>query len=84
MRYPRIDTIRRTSYTNRAAMQNYMRTGIGMAISYEIQVKRPNRPLESHSNLSDYQCRYYIRKAMERLKKEGYDKAVIEGRMTNL
>lgn len=72
MQYPRIDTFKRRNYV--PIYHEY----------FEVQTRRPNRQLKFKVFQIKNRVNNYINQERECLKKEGYKKAVINGRIETL
>lgn len=72
MRYPRVEIIKRISY-----IPIYQE-------NYEVQTIRPNRPMKVKYGLSRPQADSHARRELLKLKKEGYEKAVLQSSMIDL
>lgn len=72
LRYPRVEIIKRTSY-----VPSYQ-------VFYEVQTMRPNRPLQAKRNLDRGRANSYARQELATLRKEGYEKAVLNSSIVDL
>lgn len=81
MRYPRIEVIRHRTCQGRQAERNYMRTGIAYAETFYVQTIRPNRPMIERECQSRSQATLVARQELQKIKKEGYENVIYDGRM---
>lgn len=72
LRYPRVEIVKRKSYTPIYQEQ------------YEVQTMRPNRPMKSKFGMDKSQAMAYSRREVAKLREEGYTKAVYKSMMVDL
>ena len=72
LRYPRVLIIKYIKY-----MPTYLEL-------YKVDTMRPNRPMRSKFGLSKSQANSFARQELAVLKKEGYEKALVNGRIEKL
>ena len=72
LRYPRVLIIKYIKY-----MPTYQEL-------YKVDTMRPNRPMRSKFGLSKSQANSFARQELAVLKKEGYEKALVNGRIETL
>lgn len=81
MMYPRIEIISRHVCHGRQAERNYMRMGIAYAESFYVQTMRPNRPMMEKTCQSRSQATLVAQQELKKLKNEGYNNVVYDGRL---
>lgn len=81
MMYPRIEIVKHRTCQGRQAERNYMRTGIAYAESFHVQTMRPNRTMMEKTCQSRSQATLIARQELEKLKREGYENVVYDGRL---